>query len=125
MFLCIGASIAVECKIGKTKQRFYKEVKTNEYGEFKVKLPFLLKKHVKRIKGCNFKLLSSNEPNCLSSNEPNCAIASTSTSSSLSLKKKLQGEHIFSAGIFSFNNFKPIKETQFCDRKHSIQNHEI
>ncbi|KEH25152.1 adhesive plaque matrix protein [Medicago truncatula] len=106
-----GASIAVECKIGKTKPRFYKEVKTNEHGEFKVKLPFLVKKHVKRIKGCNFKLLSSNEPNC--------AIASTSTSSSLSLKKKLQQEHIFSAGIFSF---KPIKKPKFCDKKHSIHN---
>ncbi|WJX70707.1 hypothetical protein P8452_54784 [Trifolium repens] len=105
-----GASIAVECKIGKTKQRFYEEVKTNEHGEFKVKLPFLVKKHVKRIKGCSFKLLSSNEPNC--------AIASTSTSTSfsLSLKKKLQQEHIFSAGIFSF---KPTKKPKFCDQKHS------
>ncbi|CAJ2665866.1 unnamed protein product [Trifolium pratense] len=105
-----GASIAVECKIGKTKPRFYEEVKTNEHGEFKVKLPFLVKKHVKRIKGCSFKLLSSNEPNC--------AIASTSTSTSfsLSLKKKLQQEHIFSAGIFSF---KPSKKPKFCDQKHS------
>ncbi|CAL5186066.1 unnamed protein product [Lathyrus oleraceus] len=107
-----GASIAVECKLGKTKQRFYKEVKTNEQGEFKVKLPFLVRKNVKRIKGCNFKLLSSNEPNC--------AIASTSTSFSLTLKKKLQDEHIFSAGFFSF---KPIKKPKFCDQnKHSTQN---
>ncbi|PNX95015.1 pollen Ole e I family allergen [Trifolium pratense] len=45
-----GASIAVECKLGKTKPKFYEEVKTNEHGEFKVKLPFLVKKHVKRIK---------------------------------------------------------------------------
>ncbi|XP_058755451.1 formin-like protein 20 [Vicia villosa] len=106
-----GASIAVECKLGKTKQRFYKEVKTNEQGEFKVKLPFLVRKNVKRLKGCNFKLLSSNVPNC--------AIASTSTSFSPSLKKKMQDEHIFSAGFFSF---KPIKKPKFCDQNKPKKN---
>ncbi|XP_004507286.1 uncharacterized protein [Cicer arietinum] len=106
-----GASIAIECKMEKTKQIFYEEVKTNEHGEFKVKLPFIVKKHVKRIKGCNFKLISSNEPHC--------SIASTSTSFSLSLKKKMQKEHIFSAGIFSF---KPIKNPKFCNKKYSIPN---
>ncbi|XP_057447768.1 vegetative cell wall protein gp1-like [Lotus japonicus] len=104
-----GASVAVECKVGNSKPRFKKEVKTNEHGEFKVQLPFHVRKHVRRIKGCTFKLLSSSEPHC--------AVASAaSSSSSLSLKSRKQGEHIFSAGFFSF---KPVKKPNLCSQKQS------
>ncbi|XP_061366887.1 proline-rich receptor-like protein kinase PERK2 [Gastrolobium bilobum] len=106
-----GASVAVECKDGNSKPRFKKEVKTDEHGEFKVKLPFSVRKHVKRMKGCTFKLISSSEPNC--------AVASAATSSLLSLKSRKNGEHIFSAGFFSF---KPIKKPNLCDQKQSIPN---
>lgn len=110
--VCAGASVAVECKVGDSKPRFYKEVKTNEHGEFKVKLPFSVRKHVKRIKGCSFKLMSSNEPHCA------VASASAAATTSLRLKKKLQGEHIFSAGIFSF---KPIKSQNYVTKNMVFQ----
>ena len=48
---CVGASVAVKCKVGKSVPSFNKEVKTNENGEFKVQLPFKVWKQVKRIKG--------------------------------------------------------------------------
>ncbi|TKY65030.1 Pollen Ole e 1 allergen/extensin [Spatholobus suberectus] len=121
-FLCLvnqqgpnlfGASVAVECKdgYGSSKLRFRKEVKTDEHGEFKVQLPFSVSKHVKRIKGCSVKLISSSEPYC--------AVASAATSSSLRLKSRKQGLHIFSAGFFSF---KPLKQPNLCNQKPSIQN---
>ena len=94
--------MAVKCKVGKSVPSFNKEVKTNENGEFKVQLPFKVWKQVKRIKGCTFKLISSNEPHC--------SVASVDTSSSVNLKAIKQGEHIFSAGLFSF---KPIKKPNF------------
>ncbi|XP_027352992.1 vegetative cell wall protein gp1-like [Abrus precatorius] len=108
-----GASVAVECKdgYGSSKSRFRKEVKTDEHGEFKVQLPFSVSKHVKRIKGCTVTLLSSSEPYC--------AVASAATSSSIRLKSKKQGLHIFSAGFFSF---KPLKQPNLCNQKPSIQN---
>ncbi|RDX64631.1 hypothetical protein CR513_56795, partial [Mucuna pruriens] len=59
-----GASVAVECKAGKSVPSFKQEVKTNEHGKFKVKLPFKVRKHTKRIKGCTVKLISSNVPHC-------------------------------------------------------------
>ncbi|KAK7381206.1 hypothetical protein VNO78_33737 [Psophocarpus tetragonolobus] len=99
-----GALVEVECKVGNSAPTFKKEVKTNEHGEFKVKLPFKVWKHAKIIKGCTFKLISSSEPHC--------AVASFSTSSSVSLKTRNQGENIFSAGSFSF---KPIEKPQFCN----------
>nr|ABN09049.1 hypothetical protein MtrDRAFT_AC172742g21v1 [Medicago truncatula] len=63
-----------------------KQVKTNEHGEFKIQLPFSVRKHVKRIKGCVVKLVSSNEPFC--------SIASAASSSSLHLKSMIQGNQI-------------------------------
>nr|KYP76452.1 hypothetical protein KK1_020696 [Cajanus cajan] len=108
-----GASVAVECKdgYGSSKPRFRKEVKTDEHGEFKVQLPFSVSKHVKRIKGCTVKLISSSEPYC--------AVASAATSSSLRLKSRKQGLHIFSAGFFSF---KPLKQPNLCNQKPSTEN---
>ncbi|XP_058756703.1 gibberellin-regulated protein 14-like [Vicia villosa] len=105
-----GASVEVECKNGDTisKPSFKKQVKTNNHGEFTIQLPFSVSKHVKRIKQCIVKLVSSNEPYC--------SIASTSTSSSLHLKSKTQGLHIFSAGFFSF---KPLKQPNLCNQKPS------
>ncbi|CAL0299081.1 unnamed protein product [Lupinus luteus] len=106
-----GASVAIECKDGKSKPRFKSEVKTNEHGEFEVQLPFLVSKYTKRIKGCTFKLISSSEPYC--------SVASKATSSSLNLKSRKQKQQIFSAGFFSF---KPIKKPNLCNQKPSIQN---
>ncbi|KAG4925947.1 hypothetical protein AAZX31_18G254700 [Glycine max] len=108
-----GASVAVECKdgYGRSKPRFRKEVKTDEHGEFKVQLPFSVSKHVKRIKGCTVKLINSSEPYC--------AVASAATSSSLCLKSRKEGLHIFSAGFFSF---KPLRQPVLCNQKPSIQN---
>ncbi|CAK8540779.1 unnamed protein product [Lathyrus sativus] len=105
-----GASVEVECKNGNTisKPRFKKQVKTNNHGEFRIQLPFSVSKHVKRIKQCVVTLVSSNEPYC--------SIASTSTSSSLHLKSRKQGLHIFSAGFFSF---KPLKQPNLCNQKPS------
>ncbi|KAK4271889.1 hypothetical protein QN277_020515 [Acacia crassicarpa] len=106
-----GASVAVECKDGNSKPKFRKEAKTDEHGEFKVQLPFSVSKHLKRIKGCTVKLVSSSEPYC--------AVASAATSSSLRLKSKKQGNHVFSAGFFSF---KPLKQPNLCDQKPRTEN---
>ncbi|KAF5480126.1 hypothetical protein F2P56_000893 [Juglans regia] len=105
-----GASVAVECKPGTSKPSFRKEVKTDKNGEFKVHLPFSVSKQVKRIEGCAVKLVSSSEPHC--------AVASTATSSSLHLKSRNQGTHIFSAGFFTF---KPLNQPNLCNQKPSIQ----
>ena len=109
--MCTGASVAVECEDGSSKPRFRKEVKTNENGEFRVQLPFSVSKHVRRIKGCTVKLISSSEAYC--------AVASAATSSSIRLKSRKQGLHIFSAGFFSF---KPLKQPNLCNQKPTIQN---
>ncbi|KAM1015595.1 hypothetical protein ACFX2J_045124 [Malus domestica] len=107
-----GASVGVECKDGSsTKPSFKAEVKTNSHGQFKVQLPFSVSKHVKKIEGCSVKLISSSEPYC--------AVASSATSSSLHLKARKQGTHIFSAGFFTF---KPPKQPSLCNQKPSIQN---
>ncbi|GAV60102.1 Pollen_Ole_e_I domain-containing protein [Cephalotus follicularis] len=106
-----GASVAVECKDGDSKPSFREEVKTDKHGEFKVHLPFSVSKHVKKIEGCSVKLISSSEPYC--------GVASTATSSSLHLKSRKQGVHIFSAGFFTF---KPLKQPILCNQKPSEQN---
>ncbi|PON42932.1 hypothetical protein PanWU01x14_278280 [Parasponia andersonii] len=107
-----GASVAVECKYGKTsKPIFREEVKTNKHGEFEVHLPLSVSKHIKRIEGCSVTLISSSEPYC--------SVASTATSSSLHLKSRNQGTHIFSAGFFTF---KPLKQPILCNQKQSFQN---
>ncbi|XVE78584.1 hypothetical protein DITRI_Ditri13aG0157700 [Diplodiscus trichospermus] len=105
-----GASVAVECKDGSSRPSFRQEVKTNEHGEFKVHLPFSVSNHVKKINRCSVKLISSSEPYC--------AVASTATSSSLHLKSRKQGTHIFSAGFFTFN---PLKQPNLCNQKPSVQ----
>jgi len=86
-------------------------VETDKHGEFKVKLPFRVWKHAKRIKECRVKLISSSEPHC--------NVPSLSTSSSVSLIATKQGELIFSAGLLSF---KPIEKLGFCNRKQSVPN---
>ncbi|KAI9110681.1 hypothetical protein K1719_018119 [Acacia pycnantha] len=106
-----GASIVVECKDSNSKPKFRKEAKIDKHGEFKVQLPFLVSKHMRRIKGCTMKLLSSSEPYC--------AAASASTSSSLHLKSRKQGKYVFSAGFFSF---KPLKQPNLCNQKPRIEN---
>ncbi|GMP28587.1 hypothetical protein CsSME_00004063 [Camellia sinensis var. sinensis] len=105
-----GALVAVECGGTSSKPSFREEVKTNEQGEFKIHLPFSVSKHVKNIKGCSVKLISSSEPYC--------AVASTAASSSLRLKSRKQGTHIFSAGFFTF---KPLKQPTLCNQKPSFQ----
>eukprot|EP00258_Populus_trichocarpa_P015921 XP_006373407.2 leucine-rich repeat extensin-like protein 3 [Populus trichocarpa] len=106
-----GASVAVECKDEESRPGFREEVKTDEHGEFKVHLPFSVSKHVKKIKRCSVKLLSSSEPFC--------AVASSATSSSLHLKSRKQGTHIFSSGFFTF---KPEKQPILCNQKPSTEN---
>ncbi|KAK3212272.1 hypothetical protein Dsin_016978 [Dipteronia sinensis] len=106
-----GASVAVECRDGTSKPSFRQQVKTDEHGEFKIPLPFSVSKHVKKIKRCAVKLIKSSEPNC--------AVASTATSSSLHLKSRKEGTHIFSAGFFTF---KPLHQPNLCNQKPSLEN---
>ncbi|KAG6741863.1 hypothetical protein POTOM_055143 [Populus tomentosa] len=106
-----GASVAVECKDEESRPGFREEVKTDEHGEFQVHLPFSVSKHTRKIKRCSVKLLSSGEPFC--------AVASSATSSSLHLKSRKQGTHVFSAGFFTF---KPEKQPILCNQKPSIEN---
>ncbi|XP_039028910.1 olee1-like protein [Hibiscus syriacus] len=104
-----GASVAVECKDGDSMLSFRQETKTDEHGEFKVRLPFSVTKRVKKIKRCSVKLVRSSEPYC--------AVASSAPSSSLNLKKTSQGTHIFSAGLLSF---KPLEQPNLCNKKPSV-----
>ncbi|KAK4280001.1 hypothetical protein QN277_011687 [Acacia crassicarpa] len=107
-----GASVAVECKNGDSKPGFWKEVRTNEQGEFRIELPFSVSKRVRRIKGCTVKLIKSSEPHC--------SVASAGTTTSLSLKSRNQTEHTFSAGFFSF---KPLQQPDLCNHNpSSVQN---
>ncbi|KAI3919615.1 hypothetical protein MKX01_018438 [Papaver californicum] len=110
-----GATVAVECNRNKrsSKASFYKQVKTNKHGKFQVHLPLSVGKHVKKIKECTVKLISCSEPFC--------AIASSATSSSLHLKSRKQGTHVFSAGFFTF---KPLKEPELCNQKPSSETSE-
>ncbi|RWR72846.1 Pollen Ole e 1 allergen/extensin [Cinnamomum micranthum f. kanehirae] len=105
-----GASVEVECGDLRNKTGFLKKVKTNKHGQFKVHLPFSVSKHIKKIKKCSVKLISSSEPFC--------AVASLATSSSLHLKSRKQGIHIFSAGIFTF---KPLQQPDLCYEKPSLK----
>ncbi|KAL1205871.1 Major pollen allergen Lol p 11 [Cardamine amara subsp. amara] len=101
-----GALVAVECIGDNSKPSFKQEVKTDERGEFKVKLPFSVSKHVKNIKRCSVKLLKSSQPYC--------SIASSATSSSFKrLKSSNHGENarVFSAGFFTF---KPENQPEIC-----------
>ncbi|XP_073286429.1 uncharacterized protein [Primulina huaijiensis] len=101
-----GATVAVECKNTRSSLSFRQEVKTDNHGEFKVNLPFPVSKHVKKIKECSVKLISSNEPYC--------SVAATATSTLLNLKSRKEGVRIFSAGFFTF---KPLNQPQICDQK--------
>lgn len=102
--------MAVECNVTNSKPRFYKEVKTNKHGDFKVELPFSVGKHVKKILGCSVKLIRSNHPYC--------ALAATTTSSSFHLKSRSPRTHIFSAGAFTF---KPLTQPKLCKHKSNVQ----
>lgn len=107
--LVTGALVAVECTDENSKPSFRQEVKTDEHGEFKAKLPFSVNKHVKKIKRCSVKLLSSSQPYC--------SIAASATSSSLKrLKSSKHGEttRVFSAGFFTF---KPENQPEICSQK--------
>ncbi|KAL0316941.1 UNVERIFIED_CONTAM: AUGMIN subunit [Sesamum calycinum] len=106
-----GASVALECNDTSSRPSFRQEVKTNKNGEFRIHLPFSVSKHARKIRGCSVRLLSSNEPFC--------AVAATATSSSLHLKSRKRGTHIFSAGFFTF---KPLKQPLICDQKPSTEN---
>lgn len=77
-----------------------------------VELPFRVGKHIRSIKRCTVKLVNSSEPYC--------SVASSATSSSLHLKSRKQGIHIFSAGFFTF---KPLKEPELCYQKPRPQTH--
>ncbi|EOA20822.1 hypothetical protein CARUB_v10001160mg [Capsella rubella] len=104
-----GALVAVECIDENSKPSFRQEVKTDARGEFKVKLPFSVSKHVKKIKRCSVKLLSSSQPYC--------SIASSATSSSFKrLRSNHHGENtrVFSAGFFTF---KPENQPEICSQK--------
>ncbi|KAG2238781.1 hypothetical protein Bca52824_091952 [Brassica carinata] len=104
-----GALVAVECIDANSKPTFRQEVKTDEHGEFKAKLPFSVSKHVKKIKRCSVKLLSSSQPYC--------SIAASATSSSLKrLRSSKHGENtrVFSAGFFTF---KPENQPEICSQK--------
>ncbi|GFY84841.1 pollen Ole e 1 allergen and extensin family protein [Actinidia rufa] len=106
-----GALVGVQCGWTSSSPSFHEEVKTNDHGEFTVHLPPLVAKHVRKIKGCSVRLISSGEPYC--------AVASTATSSSLHLKSRNRGTHIFSAGFFTF---KPLKQPTLCSQKPSVHN---
>ncbi|ESQ41555.1 hypothetical protein EUTSA_v10013771mg [Eutrema salsugineum] len=105
-----GALVAVECIDENSKPSFRQEVKTDEHGEFKAKLPFSVSKHVKRIKRCSVKLLASSKPYC--------SVAASATSSSLKRIKtsKQHGDNtrVFSAGFFTF---KPENQPEICSQK--------
>ncbi|KAL8117285.1 uncharacterized protein LOC141661870 [Apium graveolens] len=104
-----GALVAVECDGTQPSSRFRKEVKTNKHGQFKVKLPFSVTKHVKNIKKCSVNLISSNDANC--------AVASTARTSSFRLKTIQARTCIFSAG---FLTFKPLTQPNICNKKPNI-----
>lgn len=109
-----GATVAVECAEGASRPSFYKEIKTDKQGNFKVQLPFSISKHVKKIEGCTVKLVKSSEPYC--------AVASTATSSLVHLNDKKGGKHIFSAGFFTF---KPLKQPGLCNQQPSVTNSQL
>ncbi|XP_033140090.1 proline-rich extensin-like protein EPR1 isoform X1 [Brassica rapa] len=107
--LYTGAVVAVECIDENSNPSFRQEVKTDEHGEFKANLPFSVSKHVKKIKRCSVKLLSSSQPYC--------SIAASATSSSLKrLRSSKHGENtrVFSAGFFTF---KPENQPEICSQK--------
>ncbi|CAH9090936.1 unnamed protein product [Cuscuta europaea] len=106
-----GASVAVECGAwSKGRQRrpsFRREVKTNDGGEFTVRLPFSV---AKKIRGrCSVTLISSGDPNC--------AVASAATSPIylINEERKKEGNYVvFSAGSFTF---RPLKPPELCNQE--------
>ncbi|XP_071731000.1 uncharacterized protein [Rutidosis leptorrhynchoides] len=97
-----GATVAVECSGKGQTSSFQQEVKTNNNGEFKVKIPFTISKNVDTINHCSVKQIRSSEPYC--------AVAATATSSNIHFISKKAGTHIYSAGFFTF---KP----ELCSQK--------
>nr|KJB42961.1 hypothetical protein B456_007G177000 [Gossypium raimondii] len=102
-----GASVAVECKEGTSRPGFVQEVKTNEHGEFELRLPFSVSRRVKKINGCSVKLIKNSEPDCN-------VVASIPASSALRLVSGKHGTRVFSAGAFSF---KLLKQPNLCRTK--------
>ncbi|KAB2004093.1 hypothetical protein ES319_D11G174600v1 [Gossypium barbadense] len=102
-----GASVAVECKEGTSRPGFVQEVKTNEHGEFELRLPFSVSRRVKKINGCSVKFIKNSEPDCN-------VVASIPASSALRLVSGKHGTRVFSAGAFSF---KPLKQPNLCRTK--------
>ncbi|PKU81111.1 pollen-specific protein-like At4g18596 [Dendrobium catenatum] len=108
--LISGASVMVDCSNQATKTSFRKAVKTDKDGVFRVQLPSEIGKHVKKIKGCSVKLLSSNEPFC--------AVAASATSSSFHLKSTTNKIHVFSSGFFTF---RPLNQPELCYQRPSVE----
>ncbi|KAK9061798.1 hypothetical protein SSX86_018981 [Deinandra increscens subsp. villosa] len=117
-----GALVAVECGGGEIqvnggKPGFREEVKTDVKGEFRVILPFSAAEHVEEIKRCSVKLISSSEPDCA------VAAISNTTSSSVRMKVKTPGNHVFSSGFFTF---QPLEQPKRCQwESHANSNDEI
>ncbi|KAK1272598.1 hypothetical protein QJS04_geneDACA018288 [Acorus gramineus] len=86
--------IHLECENQKQNLSFRRESKTDGLGTFRVRLPITVKDH---IQSCSVKLISSSDPFC--------TIAASTKSSSLNLKSKTKGIHVFSTEFFSF---KPL-----------------
>ncbi|CAN6470678.1 unnamed protein product [Victoria cruziana] len=104
-----GATVAIECENGKQRFNFRKEVQTDSQGKFRVVLPFSVSHQTTRIRGCSVSLVKSNEPYC--------SVASMATTSSLGLKSRRAGRHVFSAGFFTF---RPLQQPDLCYQKPTI-----
>ncbi|KAF3785452.1 hypothetical protein EJ110_NYTH27816 [Nymphaea thermarum] len=104
-----GATVAIECGDEKQSFNFRKEVQTDRHGKFRVELPFSVSHQTTRIRSCSVSLVKSNEPYC--------SVASMATTSSLGLKSRKAGRHVFSAGFFTF---KPLQQPDLCYQKPTI-----
>ncbi|XP_020588567.1 uncharacterized protein LOC110030273 [Phalaenopsis equestris] len=105
-----GASVLVDCNNQITKSGFQNFVKTDKDGVFRVQLPSEISKHIKTIKQCSVKLISSNDPFC--------AVAAPPTSSSFHLKSTKNKVHVFSSGFFAFRS---LNQSELCYEKRSVE----
>ncbi|MQM17409.1 hypothetical protein Taro_050381 [Colocasia esculenta] len=105
-----GAVVALECggEDAVAKPGFRQEARTNSHGVFRVHLPPSIGKHLKSIQACSVKLVSSGQPFC--------SVAASATSSSVRLRSRKSGVHVFSAGFFTF---KPLQQPELCYQKPS------
>lgn len=100
----------VDCSNRAVKSSYRKVVKTDKDGVFRVLLPSEIGKHIKQIKACSVKLLSSNEPFC--------AVTASATSSSFHLKSAENKVHVFSSGFFTF---RPLNQPELCYQRPSSE----